>query len=129
MHSRICPRLWRSTRSVSGSPRGESSIVHGSQCLQWYLRRLRNFWKGLRVRVLFAESFRVRGGARFHVLIGREFRVCFLFHFHVSSFYVLECLEPSEICKGCVYWTLRSTQFSNFLRYFLISEGHLNYYT
>ena len=27
MHSRIPPRLWRSARSVSGSPRGETSII------------------------------------------------------------------------------------------------------
>ena len=53
----------------------------------------------------------------------------FSFHFHVSSFYILECIQPPEIFKRCVYRTLDFSQFTNFLRYFLIGEGHLNYYT
>ena len=127
MHSRICPRLWRSARSVSGSPRGESSIVHSSQCLQWYLRRLRNFWKGLCVRVLFAESFRVRGGTRFHVLIGREFRVGLLQHLSVTRFHILQRLESPEIFEGGVHRTFLLSKFTDFFQYFLVCQSHLNY--
>ena len=91
VHPRVPPRLWRSSRSMPGSPRSESPIVDGLHSLQRNASSLRNIWQRLNIgAVPFPELLGVGGSLRLSSFVCSELGVISLEHLLVTSFNLLE---------------------------------------
>ena len=129
VYPRIPPRLWRGSRTMPGSPRGESPVVHSLESLQRHASSLRNVWKGFDTRsVLLPKLLGVGGSLCLLSLIRFEASVISFKHFFVSCFDVFEGGESPEILEWSVYLTFGSTQLTNLLKNLNICEGHLTLY-
>ena len=125
MHPRVPPRLWRSSRSMPGSPRSESPIVDCLEGLQRNASSLRNIWQRLNTWIPFPELLGVGGSLRLSSFVCSKLGVIFFEHLLVTSFNLLESPKPPEVFEGCIDLTFCSTQFPNFSSNLSISEGHL----
>ena len=129
MHPRVPPRLWRSYRTMPGSPRGETSVVDRLEGLQRHASSLRNVWKGFDTRsVLLPKLLGVGGSLCLLSFVRFEAAVISFKHFFVSCFDVFEGGESPEILEWSVYLTFGSTQLTNLLKNLNICERHLTLY-
>ena len=129
VHPRVSPRLWRGSRTMPGSPRGETPIIDRLEGLQRNASNLRNVWKGFDTRaVLFPKLLGVGGSLCLLSLIRFEASVISFKHFFVSCFDVFEGGESPEILEWSVYLTFGSTQLTNLLKNLNICERHLTLY-
>ena len=126
MHSRVPPRLWRSSRTMPGSPRSETPVVDRLEGLQRHASSLSNVWKGFDTRsVLLPKLLGVGGSLCLLSLVRFEAAVISFKHFFVSCFDLFEGGESPEILEWSVYLTFGSTQLTNLLKNLNICERHL----
>src|SRR6056300_312868 len=115
MHSRVSPRLWRSSRTMPSSPRGETPIVHRLEGLQRHASSLSNFRERFDSWVHLSKLLRVGRSLSFLSLVRLESFVVSLEHLFVAGLDLLEGGEPPEIFKGCIDLTFGFTQLPNLL--------------
>src|SRR5210317_2553895 len=90
VYPRVPPRLWRGSRTMPGSPRGESPIVDGLHSLQRNLSSLSNFREGFGSRIHFPKLLGVGGSFSLLSLVCTESPVVSLEHLLIA------CLNFSE---------------------------------
>src|SRR6056300_76434 len=125
VHSRVPPRLWRGSRTMPGSPRSESPIVHGLEGLQRHASSLSNFRERFDSWVHLSKLLRVGRSFCFLSLVSLEVFVVSLEHLFVAGLNLREGGESPDIFKGCVDFTLLFTQFPDLLGNLSIAQGHL----
>jgi hypothetical protein len=125
MHPCVPPRLWRSSRTMPGSPRSETPIIDSSQCFQRNFSSLSNFREGFDSRIQFSKLLRVGRSFRFLTFICLKLSIVFLEHLCVPCFDFTESLETPEIFERCVLFTLCPTKFCNLSGNLSIGERHL----
>src|SRR6056300_50507 len=97
MNPRVPPRLWRGSRTMPGSPRGESPIVDGLHSLQRNLSSLSNFREGFGSRIHLPKSLGVGGSFSFLSLVRLEKCIIFPEHLFVTRLNFPESCKPPEI--------------------------------
>jgi hypothetical protein len=127
MHPRVPPRLWRSSRTMPGSPRSETPIVDCLESLQRNFSSLSNFREGFGSRIHFPKSLGVGGSFGLSSPVRLEIFIVPLEHLFVSGFNVRQRFESPEVLERCVYLTLLFTQLTNLPGNLSISERHLTY--
>ena len=115
MYPRVPPRLWRSSRTMPGSPRSETPIVDCLESLQRNFSSLGNLWEGFGSRIHFPKSLGVLGSFGLSSLVRLEKFIIFLEHLFVTGLDLLEGGEPPEVFEGCVDPSLPFTQLPNLL--------------
>jgi len=128
MYPRVPPRLWRSARTMPGSPRSETPIIDSSQCFQRNFSSLSNFREGFDSWIHFSKPLRVGGSLRFLSFVRLKLSIVFLEHLRVPCFDFTESLETSEILEGCVLFALCTTKLCNLFGNLSICERHLTIY-
>src|SRR6056300_236349 len=111
----IPPRLWRGSRTMPGSPRSESPIVHRLEGLQRHASSLSNFRERFDSWVHLSKLLRVGRSFCFLSLVRLESFIVSLEHLFVAGLDLLEGGESPEIFKGCIDLTFGFTQLPNLL--------------
>ena len=125
MNPSIPPRLWRGSRTMPGSPRGETPIVHRLEGLQRHASSLSNFRERFGSRIHLSKPLRVGRSLCLLSLVRLEVFVVSPEHLLVAGLDLTQGDEPPEIFEGCVNLTLRFTQFPNLLGNLSIAQRHL----
>jgi len=125
MHSRVSPRLWRGSRTMPGSPRGETPIVDRFECFQRHASSLSNFRERFGSRIHLSKLLRVGRGLCLLSLVRLEIFVVSPEHLLVTGLDLTQGGEPPEIFERCVNLALRFTQFPNLLGNLSIAQRHL----
>src|SRR6056300_1976746 len=127
MNSRVPPRLWRGSRTMLGSPRSESPIVHRLEGFQRNLSSLSNFREGFGSWIHLPKLLGVGGSLSFLSLVRLESFIVSLEHFLITRLNFPESCKPPEIFEGCVDLTFGFTQFPDLLGDGCIAERHLTF--
>src|SRR5210317_224881 len=125
VHPRVAPRLWRGSRTMPGSPRGETPIVDRLEGLQRHASSLSNFRERFDSRIHLSKLLRVGRGLCLLSLVRLEIFVVPFEHLLVAGLNLLEGGKSPEVFEGCVDFTLLFTQFPDLLGNLSIAQRHL----
>jgi len=99
MDPSIPPRLWRGSRTMPGSPRSESPVVHSLHSPQRNLSSLSNFSEGFSSRIHLPKFLGVGGSFCLLSLISSELGVVPLEHLLITCLNPCESLKPPEYLR------------------------------